>query len=157
MAGPSSLLAFCSRKATTMLTFGPVDPDESSTYELVDSDGFDITYLDSRNIQGDYFEDTVHFGDISVEKQQLGLATSSVRPTGIMGLGFSANVASSRKYATIIENMVEQGFIDTLAFSLYLVRTPGKNTLLLFSCVFEEASFTNVGFMMAERPLHRLW
>lgn len=88
----------------------------------MDRNGFDITYLDGRNIQGDYFEDTVHFGgNVSVEKQQLGLALTSVRPTGIMGLGFSSNVAASRTYATIIENMVDQGFIDTAAFSLYLV------------------------------------
>lgn len=64
----------------------------------------------------------MHFGgNVSVEKQQLGLALTSVRPTGIMGLGFSSNVAASRSYATIIENMVDQGFIDTAAFSLYLV------------------------------------
>lgn len=100
----------------------PVDQDESDTFEIVDRTGFDITYLDGRNIQGSYFEDTVHFGDIAVENQQLGLALSSVRPTGIMGLGFSSNVASAQTYATIIENMVDQGFIDTAAFSLYLVR-----------------------------------
>lgn len=98
-----------------------VDSEKSKTFELVDRNGFNITYLDTRNIQGDYFEDTVTIGDVKVKKQQLGLALKSVRPTGIMGLGFSSNVASEEKYKTIIDNMVDQGFIETPAFSLYLV------------------------------------
>ena len=98
-----------------------VDSEKSKTFKSVDRNGFNITYLDTRNIQGDYFEDTVTIGDVKVKKQQLGLALKSVRPTGIMGLGFSSNVASEKKYKTIIDNMVDQGFIETPAFSLYLV------------------------------------
>lgn len=65
-------------------------------------------------------------GDAKVENQQLGLALSSVRPTGIMGLGFSINVAARRPYATIIDNMLSQGLISTAAFSLYLVGGPAS-------------------------------
>lgn len=105
-----------------MLTSVPaVNPDDSDTFETVDRGGFDITYLDGRNIQGDYFNDTVTLGDISIENQQLGLALESVRPTGIMGLGFSSNVAADNEYPTVVDNLVSQGFIETAAFSLYLV------------------------------------
>jgi len=96
------------------------DPEESDTFELLDRGGFDITYLDTRNIQGDYFEDTVTIGDMEIKEQQLGLALRSVRPTGIMGLGFNINVAADRPYRTIVDNMVEQGFIESAAYSLYL-------------------------------------
>jgi hypothetical protein len=41
-----------------------------------------------------------------------------------MGLGFSINVATTKKYPTIVDNMVEQGIIAHPAFSLYLVRVP---------------------------------
>jgi hypothetical protein len=99
----------------------PVDPEDSSSYELVDRNGFNITYLDGRNIAGDYFNDTVTLGDIKIENQQLGLATSSVRGTGLMGLGYKANVAASTEYPTILDNMVSQGVISTHAFSMYLV------------------------------------
>jgi hypothetical protein len=88
---------------------------------LVSSDGFDIKYLDNTEISGDYFNDTVHLGSVSIKNQQLGLALQSVRPTGIMGLGLSANVATREKYKTIVDNLVDQGFIDRAAFSLYLV------------------------------------
>lgn len=88
---------------------------------MVDRNGFDITYLDNRNIEGDYFNDTVTIDGNAILNQQLGLATKSVRPTGIMGLGFKANVAATKEYPTVVDNMVSQGFIDTPAFSLYLV------------------------------------
>lgn len=99
------------------------DQDESTTFETLEDDGFDITYLDGRRIRGDYFQDNVHIGDATVEEQQLGLALKSVRPSGIMGLGFGSNVAADRAYATIIDNLLNQGFIDAPAYSLYLVRT----------------------------------
>ncbi|KAL6857867.1 hypothetical protein ACO1O0_005310 [Amphichorda felina] len=108
------------QRATGLFCGETFDSEKSKTFELVDRNGFNITYLDTRNIQGDYFEDTVTIGDVKVKKQQLGLALKSVRPTGIMGLGFSSNVASEEKYKTIIDNMVDQGFIETPAFSLYL-------------------------------------
>ena len=104
-----------------------VNPDDSDTFKTVDRGGFDITYLDSRNIQGDYFEDTVTIGDAEVKSQRLGLALKSVRPTGIMGLGFSNNVASTTKYPTVVDNMVDQGFIEAAAFSLYLVSLPSSH------------------------------
>lgn len=96
------------------------DPEDSDTFETVGEGDFDITYLDGRNIQGDYFQDTVTIGDIELTEQILGLALESVRPTGIMGLGFSANVAADSEYPTVVDNMVEQGHIETRAFSLYL-------------------------------------
>jgi hypothetical protein len=87
----------------------------------VDRDGFDIRYLDTRRIEGDYFNDTVTIDGKTVKQQQLGLAVKSVRPTGIMGLGFSANVATNKSYPAIVDNMVSQGLIDTAAYSLWLV------------------------------------
>lgn len=78
---------------------------------------------------GSYFEDTVTIGDSRIRNQQLGLATQSVRPTGIMGLGFSANVAADSQYNTIIDNMVEQNIIETRAYSLYLVSSSSSSSI----------------------------
>lgn len=71
---------------------------------------------------GDYINDTVTIGGEKITGQQLGLALDTVRPAGIMGLGFSKNVASGSQYPTIVDNMVSQGLIDTPAYSLWLVR-----------------------------------
>ncbi|KAF5718938.1 hypothetical protein FMUND_4948 [Fusarium mundagurra] len=107
-------------------------PDDSRTYKLVDPDGFDITYLDTRSISGDYFNDTVTIDGKSIKQQRLGLATKSVRPTGLMGLGFSANVVANGTYPTIVENMVSQGLIDRAAFSLWLNDLSAEQGTILF-------------------------
>ncbi|KAF7556759.1 hypothetical protein G7046_g6230 [Stylonectria norvegica] len=112
-----------------MATFNSKD---SSTFDIVDRNGFDITYLDGRNIKGSYFNDTVTIGGKAIKNQQLGLATKSVRPAGIMGLGFKANVAATKEYPTVVDNMVSQGLIDTAAFSLYLNDLSASDGTILF-------------------------
>ncbi|KAJ3467205.1 hypothetical protein MRS44_004769 [Fusarium solani] len=109
-----------------------VNPDDSSTYKLIDRDGFDIKYLDNRRIEGDYFEDTVTIDGKKITKQQLGLAVTSVRPTGIMGLGFSANVAAEKPYPAIVDTMVSQGLIERAAFSLWLNDLSADDGNILF-------------------------
>ncbi|EXM35305.1 Aspartic peptidase A1 family [Fusarium oxysporum f. sp. vasinfectum] len=121
---------------TKQETIGPCmttfKPDKSRTYELVDRGGFDITYLDTRSISGDYFNDTVTIDGKSIKQQRLGLASESVRPTGLMGLGFSANVVANGTYPTIVENMVSQGLIDRAAFSLWLNDLSAEQGTILF-------------------------
>jgi hypothetical protein len=112
-----------------MATF---NPDKSRTFKVVDRDGFDIRYLDTRRIEGDYFNDTVTIDGKAVKQQQLGLAVKSVRPTGIMGLGFSANVAANKSYPAIVDNMVSQGLIDTAAYSLWLNNLSSDQGTVLF-------------------------
>lgn len=112
-----------------------VDPDESETFDNVGEGDFDITYLDGRNIIGDYFEDTVTIGDANITGQRLGLALESVRVTGIMGLGFGSNVAAERQYPTIVDNLVSQGLIDSPAFSLYLNDLESDEGSVLFGGV----------------------
>ncbi|WXC58992.1 hypothetical protein SNK03_004883 [Fusarium graminearum] len=107
-------------------------PEKSRTFKVVDRDGFDIRYLDTRRIEGDYFNDTVTIDGKTVKQQQLGLAIKSVRPTGIMGLGFSANVATNKSYPAIVDNMVSQGLIDTAAYSLWLNDLDSDQGTILF-------------------------
>ncbi|KAK7432812.1 hypothetical protein QQZ08_000675 [Neonectria magnoliae] len=127
------------------------DPDDSSTFDTVDRGGFDITYLDGRRIRGDYFNDTVVIDGKSIKRQQLGLATKSVRPTGIMGLGFAANVAADTQYPTILDNMVSQGYIDTPAFSLYLNDLSASSGTILFGGI-DQAKFVGKLTTLPLRP-----
>ncbi|OAQ85013.1 peptidase aspartic, active site protein [Purpureocillium lilacinum] len=111
------------------------NPNASSTFKTVDKGAFNITYLDRRNIQGDYVNDTLTIHGKQIKNQQLGLALRSIRPTGIMGLGYSANVASNKTYPTVVDNMVAQGVIDTAVFSLYLNDADAKSGTILFGGV----------------------
>ncbi|KAL7910116.1 putative aspartic endopeptidase [Trichoderma velutinum] len=110
------------------------NPSKSSSYKSSRED-FDISYLDGRRIQGTYFKDTVTINNATVKSQQLGLALTSVRGTGIMGLGFKENVAADVKYPTIIDNMVTQNVIPVPAFSLYLNDLQTSQGAILFGGV----------------------
>ncbi|KAF5670623.1 SAP3-like protein [Fusarium heterosporum] len=108
------------------------NPDKSSTYKLVGQDEFDISYLDTRQITGDYFNDTVTIDGKSVKKQQLGLAVKSLSATGIMGLGFSTGVAGNKTYPAIVENMESQGLIERAVYSLWLNDLDSEEGTILF-------------------------
>ncbi len=98
------------------------DPTSSSTYTLVDPDAFSIRYLDSSGAEGDYIKDTFHIAGTSIEALQVGLAENSTINSGLLGIGFSTNVAALDPYPNIIDLFVAQDLIDTRAYSLYLVR-----------------------------------
>jgi hypothetical protein len=121
-----------------------VNSSASTTYAMVNRSGFDITYLDGRNIQGDYISDTVQIDNHSIKSQQLGLARDTVRGTGLMGLGFTENVASPTKYPTILDNMFTQGLISRRAFSLYLNDLQASTGTVLFGGIDTEKYIGNL-------------
>ncbi|TDZ38668.1 putative aspartic-type endopeptidase opsB [Colletotrichum spinosum] len=116
----------------------PFDKSKSSTFRLINTDGFDITYLDQRRIRGDYISDALTINGKAVEKQQMGLAKRTVKGIGFMGLGLSHNVATARKYPTMIDNMVEQKLIGRKAFSLWLNDLSSSEGTLLFGGIDTE-------------------
>ncbi|GKT42628.1 putative aspartic-type endopeptidase opsB [Colletotrichum spaethianum] len=111
---------------------------ESSTYKLVSTNGFDITYLDGKNIQGDYIQDVISFDGKTIKDQQMGLAIQTVKSSGLMGLGFSENVATRRQYPTILDNMVTQGQIGRKAYSIWLNDLSASEGTVLFGGVDTE-------------------
>ncbi|XP_044721448.1 eukaryotic aspartyl protease domain-containing protein [Hirsutella rhossiliensis] len=90
-----------------------LNPEASSTFTSVNRGGFDITYLDQKNIGGDYFNDSVTVNGKIVNNQKLGLALSS-------------------SYPTVIDNMVQKGIIDAPVFSLFLDDLDAKSGTILF-------------------------
>ncbi|OHE91177.1 eukaryotic aspartyl protease [Colletotrichum orchidophilum] len=110
----------------------------SSTYKVVGRNSFDITYLDGKNIRGDYIQDAVSIHGKTVTDQQLGLAFQTVKGTGLIGLGFSQTVAAKRKYPTILDNMVTQGVIGRKAFSIWLNDLSSSEGTLLFGGIDTE-------------------
>jgi hypothetical protein len=104
-----------------------VDTSRSSTFEMAREGRFNISYLDGSGAAGDYILDDIGIGDETVKAQQLGLAHDVTVTTGIMGIGFTENVASNSArfgdpftYPSIIDQMFEQGVINLKAYSLYL-------------------------------------
>lgn len=108
------------------------DETKSSTFKMVQKDGFNITYLDRRNALGDYISDDFTVAGITVKDLQLGLATRAPRGTGIMGIGYSANVATLNEYPNIIDQLVLQNRIAVKAYSLYLNDRRSSSGSILF-------------------------
>ncbi|GAP82367.2 putative acid protease [Rosellinia necatrix] len=108
------------------------EPTDSSTYELVDRGAFSIQYLDTSGAEGDYIKDTLHIANTSIKALQVGLAENSTINSGLLGIGFNANVAADEPYDNIIDLFVDQGLIDTRAYSLYLDDLYAETGTVLF-------------------------
>lgn len=100
---------------------------------------FNISYLDGSGASGDYVTDDVHLGDDIVRMQVVGLAHNVTLNTGIMGIGFTSNVAANSgrndepfTYPTIVDSMYDQGIIQLKAYSLYLDSKDAEKGSVLF-------------------------
>ena len=96
------------------------NPSKSETVALVENNGFPIKYLDGSTAEGDYIADTFAIGGTTIEALQMGYATKVVRGTGVLGIGFGANVAADEQYPNIMDQLTAQGRIAVKAYSLYL-------------------------------------
>ncbi|RDW77435.1 hypothetical protein BP6252_05488 [Coleophoma cylindrospora] len=93
---------------------------KSSTFKVVEENGFDITYADQSGASGDYVTDDFTVGGATVRNLEMGIAYNSTVTTGLMGIGYDTNEAANSIYPNIIDDMVSQGLISAKAYSLYL-------------------------------------
>lgn len=113
------------RRRRNSCAFGSYDHIASDTFREIAADAFEISYQDNSQISGDYFSDTLNIGKASIKRMQMGLATTATRGLGIMGIGFTAGesivaIEPLAKYPNVISQLRSQGFINTLAYSLWL-------------------------------------
>ena len=104
---------------------GAFDSSKSSSFKDVAKDAFSISYQDNSGVTGDYFNDIVGLGDVALKNIMMGLATQASRSEGIMGIGYDADesIVSSDPdliYPNIINQLKNEGVINTLAYSLWL-------------------------------------
>ncbi|KUJ13704.1 acid protease [Mollisia scopiformis] len=102
------------------------DSSKSSSFKVVDANGFDISYADNSGAQGDYVTDDFTIGGSTIKALEMGLAYNVTLQTGLMGIGYDKNEASDSTdgdgfiYPSIIDQMMSQGLINTKSYSLYL-------------------------------------
>lgn len=99
-----------------------VNPNKSTSLKVVGKGDFNASYLDQRNVQGDFVNETVTINDQAIKNQKLGLARNPTPGSGLLGLGLSEGVAAAEEYPTVVDNLLSAGHIERAAFSLYLVR-----------------------------------
>lgn len=113
------------------------DANASSTYAYLNSD-FDILYADYQNSRGDYALETVSIGGRQLTGVQFGIGYNTSSPFGVLGIGLKANEAvtdSEERYANLPQLMVEQGLIQSSAYSLWLDDRESSTGTILFGGV----------------------
>ena len=121
---------------------GTYDANSSSTYAYVDSE-FSITYADNSGAAGDYFTDDVRIGGATVRSVQMGLGYQSSSSEGVMGIGYPSLESQAvslheQAYANLPKAMVDQGIINSNAYSLWLNDLDSRTGTALFGGVDTE-------------------
>lgn len=131
---PDSTL--CSGRNQPCQSSGTYSANDSSTYSYLNS-LFNITYVDGSGSAGDYAADTVSFGGANLTGQEFGIGYQSSSPEGILGIGYPLNEAvvqytDGRTYVNVPQHLVQSGYINTNAYSLWLNDLDATQGQILF-------------------------
>jgi len=115
----------CKQEPDACAAYGSFNDTKSSTFVDLAQNAFQITYEDTSGVTGDYINETLTIGKTSIQNLTMGLAHKATRPFGIMGIGYVAgeSIAATdptSEYPNIIVQLKDQGYINTLAYSLWL-------------------------------------
>lgn len=117
-------------------TFGSYDVTSSSTGTEIAKNAFQIQYVDGSTIQGDYITDVLNIGSTKVTNMTMAAATTASRAIGIMGIGYQAGESIAETegltYPGIVNQLVSQGEISSLAYSLWLNDVEANTGTILF-------------------------
>lgn len=143
---------FCTSPQEPCDATGTYIANDSSTYEFVNS-GFQISYVDGSQSAGDYARDTLTLfptpedGDeeVVIPAQQFGIGYESSTDDGILGIGYMANEVQvaygGQPYPNLPQSLVDEGFINTNAYSIWLNDVGATEGELLFGGV-DTAKYT---------------
>lgn len=115
----------CQQDLQACQALGQYDSSSSSSYIDVAKGQFQIQYQDNSAVTGDYINETLAIGNTVIKDMTMGLALQATRPFGIMGIGYDADesiaaTSPTDVYPNIVAQLKDQGFISTLAYSLWL-------------------------------------
>lgn len=104
-----------------------VNPSASTTFRDIGKGKFDISYVDGSSSKGDYFTDVFSIGGATLKNMTMGLGLKTDIAYGLVGVGYAINEAivgntqsASASYPNLPVNMVNEGLINTVAYSLWL-------------------------------------
>lgn len=102
---------------------GTYNANASSSYDYLNSE-FNITYVDGTGAVGDYVTDKVQFSGATLRNQEFGVGYTSSSADGVLGIGYAINEAAQKAglkpYVNVPQHLVNSGYINTNAYSLWL-------------------------------------
>jgi hypothetical protein len=101
---------------------------------------FNISYVDGSAASGDYVTDTLTIGGQTLQNFQFGVGTTSTSSEGVLGIGYTSNEIQVNRnqqqpYPNLPAAMVDAGFIQTNAYSLWLNDLDAGTGQILFGGV----------------------
>ncbi|KAI9369661.1 aspartic peptidase domain-containing protein [Aspergillus egyptiacus] len=123
--------AICAQSGSRCDTLGTYDPADSSSAEPL-SDRFSIEYGDRSWAEGYYMRDRLEIADAEVPQVQFGVALASSIDKGILGIGYSTNVAGRYRYRNLPELLAYNNITSSNAYSLWLNRLGEDEGNILF-------------------------
>ncbi|KAK9323360.1 aspartic peptidase domain-containing protein [Lipomyces orientalis] len=132
--------AVCQESDDPCADTGIFEPEDSSTFSEK-SNNFYIAYGDGSYARGVYASETFDIGGAAVENLTIAVATDANATDGIMGIGYPSNEAivsvygSAYQYKNLPDLLVEQGFIQSRAYSLWLNDLEASTGSILFGGV----------------------
>ncbi len=104
-----------------------VNSNQSTTFDDVGPGQFNISYVDGSSSVGDYFTDVFEIGGATLKNMTMGLGLETDIAYGLVGVGYAVNeaiVGTTQSLSSIYPNlpvqMVNEGLINTVAYSLWL-------------------------------------
>ncbi|KAL3478918.1 aspartic peptidase domain-containing protein [Aspergillus californicus] len=124
----------CTARSSRCDSLGTYDPNDSSTSTTTTAE-FEIVYGDQSWARGYYATDTIEIGDAEVPQLQFGIAMTSSIDKGILGIGYSTNVAARYRYPNLPELLASNNITSSNAYSLWLNRLGEDEGNVLFGGV----------------------
>ena len=129
----------CSSRGNPCSNAGTYDANSSSTYKFISND-FDVSYVDGSGASGDYATDTLSIGGKTLKALQFGIGYESNSPEGILGIGYTADEgqvsrANQKSYSNLPQALVDEGLIQSNAYSLWLDELNSSTGSILFGGV----------------------
>jgi hypothetical protein len=120
--------------------FGTYVASKSSTYSDPGLPEFEIEYVDGTEVSGNYISDVLNIGSTKLTNMTMAAATSANEEAiGIMGIGFQSGESlaetAGTTYPNVINVLKNQGFINTLSYSLWLDDLDANTGSILFGGV----------------------
>lgn len=136
---PDSSATVCRDAGGDGCSLGSFNPSKSSTYKTVGKNNFNISYVDGSSSSGDYFTDAFEIGGANLKNMTMGLGLQTDISYGLVGVGYALNEAivgntqsTSSVYPNLPVNMVKEGLINSVAYSLWLNDLDASSGSILF-------------------------
>lgn len=122
-------------------TYGTYNEDESSSFVKNDTD-FSIKYLDNTFAKGTWGQDKVELAEgLTVEGANFAVADETDSYVGVFGIAYKEMESTDKVYDNLPVQMKQQGFINKIAYSLYLTPAERNTGTILFGGI-DHAKYT---------------